>query len=59
MKGQTTGCTAEVPEREPHPTFGPIICGWPAKGPHPDPEKGYRLPLCGRHLAEAEAAMKS
>lgn len=57
-KGQVTGCSAlaswQPPELGP---LGPVICGWPAVAPHPDPEKSYREPLCSRHLSEATALM--
>lgn len=33
----------------------PAVCAVLAAGPHPDPEKGYREPLCRWHLADALA----
>lgn len=48
-----TGCTALVDEQP--DALLPMTCGWLAAGPHPDPERSYREPLCQRHLDEARS----
>jgi hypothetical protein len=48
-KSMQTYCSALTEEI--HPDFGPKPCAARATGPHPDPEIGYRKPLCDRHRA--------
>ncbi len=43
-------CTAPIGDGK----TPPFWCGRPAVGPHPDPELGYRFPLCALHRAEEE-----
>ena len=50
-----TCCTALADPPQLHAEFGPRVCGAVAAAPHPDPEKGYREPLCLRHLAAVVA----
>lgn len=45
------GCTANIGDGK----SPPFVCGRPAQGPHPNPELGYRFPLCATHRADAQA----
>lgn len=50
-------CSAVVGVHEKEPWAGfPLLCGALASAPHPDPDKGYREPLCGIHHEEAQRA---
>lgn len=37
----------------------PVVCGWLASHPHPDPDVTYLQPLCCEHFIEAEAELEA
>lgn len=54
-----SGCSAIV-DPDGGPLGHPLICGWFADGgPHPDPEKGYRFPLCREHKKQVALAYEA
>lgn len=52
-----SGCTAELPRRTEFDM--PVVCGWLASHPHPDPDVTYLQPLCCEHFIEAEAELEA
>lgn len=46
-----TGCSAVVDNAE-WSILGPVLCGWLASHPHPDPERSYLEPLCETHYEQ-------